>query len=158
MLIEVSRRFIALLADQYLPPPKLAPEPALRYCLDRLVEFMMNHPGYVRLALVDFATPGGGMDYIKTAAGGSFQENFRGGPLAPMHQRLRAILRAGARAGCFRRVDPSDFYRLTKAALLIRLVFPDDSKLLRRPKPAEQREVQRWLWNLASRYLAPRRK
>ena len=60
----------------------------------------MRHPAYVRLALVSFATPGGGMDYVKLAAGGSFKENFFGGPLAAMHGRLRKLVQAGVRA-CF---------------------------------------------------------
>jgi hypothetical protein len=115
----------------------------------------MRHPAYVRLALVDFATPGGGMDYVKLAAGGSFADNVRGGPLAPMHARLRRLLRDGARGGVFRRVDATDVYRLIKASLLIRMVFPDDRLLLRRPTAADVRAVKRWLRDIADRYLAP---
>ena len=154
VLVEVSRRFIALLAEQFRADPALRPEAALRGALNRFVEFKMFHPAYVRLALVDFATPGGGMEYVKLAAGGSFQENFHDGPLAAMHARLRELLRAVARGKRFRRVNASDFYRIMKSALLIRLVFPDDSLLLRRPTPAEIRATQRWLWDLASRFLA----
>jgi AcrR family transcriptional regulator len=155
VLIEVSRRFITLLAAQFQPPPGLAPEAALRHALDRFVEFKLSHPAYVRLALVDFATPGGGMEYVKLAAGGSFQDNFSDGPLAAMHSRLRGLLRAGAKARVFRRIDASDFYRLIKSSLLIRLVFPDDALLLRRATPAELRSTQRWLWDIAARFLAP---
>lgn len=155
VLIEVSRRFITLLAAQFQPPPGLAPEAALRHALDRFVEFKLSHPAYVRLALVDFATPGGGMEYVKLAAGGSFQDNFSDGPLAAMHSRLRGLLRAGAKARLFRRIDASDFYRLIKSSLLIRLVFPDDALLLRRATPAELRSTQRWLWDIAARFLAP---
>ena len=156
VLVEVSRRFIALLAGQFRVDPALRPAAALRRALDAFVEFKMLHPAYVRLALGDFATPGGGMEYVKIAAGGSFQENFSAGPLAAMHARLRRLLRAGARAREFRAVDAIDFYRIVKSALLIRLVFPDDALLLRRPTPAQLREAQRWLWDVASRYLAPR--
>ena len=78
VLIEVSRRFIALLATQFELRPELQPVAALRAALDAFVELMMWHPAYVRLALVDFATPGGGMEYVKLAAGGSFKENFIG--------------------------------------------------------------------------------
>ncbi len=156
VLVEVSRRFIGLLAGQFQPNPKLAPEAALRAGLDRLVEFKLAHPAYVRLALVDFATPEGGMEYVKLAAGGSFQDNFSDGPLAAMHARLRAVLRAGARARRFRRVDATDFYRVVESALLIRLVFPDDELLLRRPAASQVRAVQRWLWEIASRYLSTR--
>lgn len=154
VLVEVSRRFIALLADQFQSGGTLAPEPTLRRELDRFVEFKMLHPAYVRLALVDFATPEGGMEYIKLAAGGTFLDNFSAGPLAPMHSRLRAVLRAGARARVFRRVDPTDFYSVVKAALLIRLVFPDDALLLARPTAAEIRKIQSWLWEVARRYVA----
>jgi len=152
VLVEVSRRFITLLAGQFQPSPGLDAPAALRAALDRFVEFKMLHPAYVRLALADFATPGGGMDYVKLAAGGSFQDNFSDGPLATMHVRLRALLRSGTRSGAFRRIDPTDFYRVVKSALLIRLVFPDDALLLARPSLAEVRSVQRWLWDLASRY------
>ena len=156
VLIELSGRFIALLAAQFELRPELRPVAALRAALDAFVELMMKHPAYVRLALVDFATPGGGMEYVKLAAGGSFKENFFGGPLAGMHIRLRQLLQACIRCGKFRRVDASDVYRLLKASILIRLVFPDDALLLRRPSSAEVRAAKHWLWDIASRHLAPR--
>jgi len=158
VLVEVSRRFIALLADQFQQVPAADPSTALRAALNRFAEFKMLHPAYVRLALVDFASPGGGMDYVKLAAGGSFQDNFSNGPLAAMHARLRSLLRAGVRARQFRRVQATDFYRVVKSALLIRLVFPDDALLLRRPAPKELRAVQAWLWDIAQGYLAVREK
>jgi AcrR family transcriptional regulator len=156
VLIEVSRRFITLLAAQFQLRPELHPVAALRAALDALVELMITHPAYVRLALVDFATPGGGMDYVKLAAGGSFKQNFVDGPLAPMHSRLRKLLRAGTRSAHFRRVDASELYRLVKGSLLIRLVFPDDTALLRRPSAREVRAIKRWLWDIAAGHLAPR--
>jgi hypothetical protein len=110
----------------------------------------------VRLALVDFATPDGGMEYVKRAAGGSFEDNFSAGPLAAMHARLRALLQAGVGSKDFRRVDATDFYRVVKSALLIRLVFPNDELLLRRATPAEVRSIQRWFWDLASSFVARR--
>jgi AcrR family transcriptional regulator len=155
VLIEVSRRFITLLAAQFQLRPELHPVAALRAALDALVELMVTHPAYVRLALVDFATPGGGMDYVKLAAGGSFKQNFVDGPLAPMHSRLRKLLRAGTRSAHFRRVDASELYRLVKGSLLIRLVFPDDTALLRRPSAREVRAIKRWLWDIAAGHLAP---
>lgn len=156
VLIEVSRRFIALLASQFELRPELTPVAAFRVALERFVELMMGHPAYVRLALVDFATPGGGMDYVKLAAGGSFKENLVRGPLAAMHARLRELVQAGIRSGEFRSVGASDIYRLLKASLLIRLVFPDDRLLLRQPTSRELRDTKRWIWDIASRHLAPR--
>jgi AcrR family transcriptional regulator len=155
VLVEVSRRYITVLATQFELRPKLAPVAALQAALNAFVDMMMDNPAYARLALVDFATPGGGMDYVKLAAGGSFKENFVGGPLAAMHTRLRRLLQAGIRSGDFRRVDASDVYRLVKAQLLIRLVFPDDSLLSRRASIAETRAVRRWLWDITTRHLAP---
>jgi AcrR family transcriptional regulator len=155
VLIEVSRRFIALLGSQFELRPRLSAVAALRAAVGRFVELMMLHPAYARLALVDFATPGGGMEYVKLAAGGSFRENLDRGPLAPMHARLDRLLRAGVRSGDFRRVVPSDVYSLLKGSLLIRLVFPDDELLLRSPSAAELRSVKRWLFDIAMRYLAP---
>jgi AcrR family transcriptional regulator len=157
VLIEVSRRYIVLLAEQFKLRPDVSPSAALREALDAFVDLIMGHPAYARLALVDFATPGGGMEYVKRAAGGSFKENFGGGPLAPMHARLRKLLQAGVRSGEFRPAEPSDVYRILKAALLIRLVFPDDELLLRTPGAAEVRATQSWLWDIAMRHLAPRR-
>jgi hypothetical protein len=95
------------------------------------------------------------MEYVTLAAGGSFQENFSVGPLAAMYRRLRALLRAGVRDGVFRRLDPADFYRVIYSSLLMRLVFPDESLLLRQPTRAQVRKVQGWLWNLARRYCQP---
>jgi AcrR family transcriptional regulator len=156
VLVEVSRRFVNLLGAQFAIPPTKDPVAALRTGLNHFVEFKMYHPAYVRLALIDFATPDGGMEYVKKAAGGSFEDNFSAGPLAAMHQRLRALLQAGARARNFRRVDPTDFYRVVKSALLIRLVFPTDELLLRKPLAPEVKFVQRWLWDIAGGFLAPR--
>ena len=156
VLVEVSRRFITLLAAQFELRPERSPTAALRAGLDAFVELMLQRPAYVRLALVDFATPGGGMEYVKRAAGGSFKQNFRGGPLAAMHTRLRKLLAAGVRSQDFRSVDASAFYGLIKASLLIHLVFPDDASLLRRPGPAALRAAQRFLWDVAAGYLAPR--
>jgi len=158
VLVEVSRRFITLLATQFELRPELTPDAALRSALDAFVALMLQRPAYVRLALVDFATPGGGMEYVKRAAGGSFQQNFRGGPLAAMHTRLRKLLAAGVRSHNFRSVDASAFYGLIKASLLIHLVFPDDALLLRRPGPGELRAAQRFLWDVAAGYLARRAK
>jgi AcrR family transcriptional regulator len=155
VLIGVSRRFIALLGRQFDFEPGADALDALRKALDTFVALMLAHPAYVRLALVDFATPGGGMEYVKLAAGGSFAENFVDGPLAPMHARLRGFFKSGARAGRFRPVDATDVYRLLKASLLIRLVFPDDGLLLRRPSAGETRATQRWLWEVVMRHLAP---
>jgi len=154
VLIEVSRRFIALLSTQFELRPWLSPAAELHAALAGFVELMMGHPAYVRLALIDFATPGGGMEYVNLAAGGSFKENFVGGPLAAMHMRLRKILKAGIHAGEFRPVKASDLYRLVKASILIRLVFPDDAMLIRRPSSAEVRTAKRWLWDIATRHLA----
>ncbi len=156
VLIELSRRYIQSLATQFEQHLHLSPSAALRACLERFVELMMGHPAYARLALVDFATPGGGMEYVKLAAGGSFRENFVAGPLAAMHARLEELLRRGVRRGDFRRVDSSEVYRLVKGSLLIRLVFPDDTLLSRRPVQRELRAAKQWLWDITIRYLAPK--
>ncbi len=156
VLIEVSRRYIAQLATQFKLRPKLTPARALRAALKDFVNLMMMNPAFARRALADFATPGGGMEYVKLAAGGSFEENFVGGPLAAMHSRLRALLAAGIRSGAFRRAAALDFYRLVKGSLLIRLVFPNDALLARRPSRAELKATERWLWDIAARYLALR--
>lgn len=158
VLIEVSRRYIALLAAQFELRPALSPVAALRAALDALVDMTVGHAAYARLALVDFATPGGGMEYVKLAAGGSFKENLVGGPLAAMHTRLRKLLQAGVRSGAFRRVQAYDVYGLVKASLLIRLVYPDDTLLSRRPTPRELHAAKRWLWDITTRYLAPSRR
>src|ERR1700688_811217 len=71
VLVEVSRRFVALLAAQFRSSRSPRPAVSLRAGLNRFVEFKMFHPAYVRLALIDFATPEGGMEYVKRAAGGS---------------------------------------------------------------------------------------
>lgn len=154
VLIELARRFVNRLATQFPIDPNADPISALRAALDQFVLFKLSNPAYVRLALADFATPGGGMEYVKLAAGGSFEDNFSSGPLAPMHRRLAQLLRAAARTGAARNIDPTDFYRVIKATLLIRLVFPDDSLLLRPPGRHEIEAIQAWLWGLARGILS----
>ena len=157
VLIEVSRRFIHALAEQFrLPEESLhTPLAALRCALDEFVDFHLANPAYVRLSLVDFATPGGGMEYIKLATGGPFRESIRRGPLAPMHRRVSRLIKAGVHNGDFRPVAPLDFYRLVKSSLLFYLVFPDDALLIRRPSAARVATVKAALWDLACRYLKP---
>src|ERR1700722_4738859 len=157
VLIELSRHFVEGLSRQFAPPLRGGADPAhtLKRRLDEFVEFHLNNPAYVRLSLVDFATPEGGTEYVTLAAGGPMQENPRSGPLAIMHRHLAALLEAGRKAHQFRAVAPLDFYRIVKYVLLIRLVFPDDALLTGKPSPAQVLEVKAHLWDLARRYLAP---
>jgi AcrR family transcriptional regulator len=156
VLVEVSKRFIGALSLQFAVPDDMARDPraALKGACDAFVDFHVANPAYVRLSLVDLATPQGGMEYVKRAAGGPFQANFRSGPLAPMHRHLAQLLGAGQRAGEFRKVPALDFYRLLKSALLIRLVFPDDQLQRARRSTVRVRRIKNELWDLAARYLA----
>ena len=158
VMIEVARRFVTSLSHQFAASSADDDDPraALQANCGKFVDFHVAHPAYVRLSLIDLATPEGGMEYIKRAASGPFRTNFRSGPLAPMHRRLEALLAAGRRAGEFRAVDALDFYRLLKSALLVQLVYPDDQLLRARRSSGRVRRIKADLWDLACRYLAPR--
>jgi AcrR family transcriptional regulator len=157
VLIELSRRFIDGLSRQFAPVHRAGADPVavLKRRLEEFVDFHLGNPAYVRLSLVDFATPEGGMEYLSLASGGPLHENPRSGPLAVMHRHLAALLEAGAAARQFRAVQPLDFYRVVKSVLLVRLVFPDDALLRGKPSPAQVAEVKAGLWDIARRYLAP---
>ena len=157
VLIELSRHFIEGLSRQFAPALRGRADPVqtLKQRLDEFVEFHLNNPAFVRLSLIDLATPEGGTEYVTLAAGGPMQENQRQGPLAIMHRHLAALLKASRKAHQVRAVVPLDFYRLVKSVLLIRLVFPDDALLTGKPSPAQVLEVKANLWDLALRYLAP---
>lgn len=156
VLVELSRRFIDGLSRQFAPALRGAdPALTLKLRLDEFADFHLNNPAYVRLSLVDFATPEGGTEYVTLAAGGPMQQNPHLGPLAAMHRHLAALLDAGRKTRQFRAVAPLDFYRIVKSVLLIRLVFPDDALLTGRPSPAQMAEVKASLWDLARRYLSP---
>ena len=157
VLVELSRRFIDGLSRQFSPPLRGGADPALtlKRRLDEFTDFHLNNPAYVRLSLVDFATPEGGTEYVTLAAGGPMQDNPHFGPLASMHRHLAALLDAGRKTRQFRPVEPLDFYRIVKSVLLIRLVFPDDALLTGRPSRAQMAEVKKSLWDLARRYLSP---
>jgi len=157
VLVALSRRFIALLSQQFEYPAAGLEHPTqtLRAIVGAFARFHMAHPAYVRLSLIDFATPQGGMEYIRLAAGGPFRANLTAGPLAAMYRRLAVLLAAGVEAGEFRPTEAVDFYRLIKSVLLIRLVFPDDLLVgggSRRT--AVLRSVEEELWSLALRYVA----
>lgn len=156
VLVALSRRFIALLSQQFEYPAAGLEHPTqtLRAIVGAFAHFHMAHPAYVRLSLIDFATPQGGMEYIRLAAGGPFRANLTAGPLAAMYRRLAALLAAGAEAGEFRPTEAVDFYRLIKSILLIRLVFPDDLLVDGGPRRAVQRSVEDELWDHAFRYVA----
>jgi AcrR family transcriptional regulator len=156
VLIAVSRRFITLLSEQFSYGPEGLAQPlqTLQRVVEEFARFHLAHPAYVRLSLIDFATPEGGMEYIRLAAGGPFRSNLSAGPLAPMHRRLRLLLEAGEKSGDFRAIAAIDFYRLIKSVLLIRLVFPDDLLTGSPASAANQRNVERMLWDTALRQIA----
>ena len=156
VLIELSRRFIEGLSRQFAPAPRSGRDPAatLKRRLEEFVDFHLDNPAYVRLSLVDFATPEGGMEYLTLASGGPLHETPHIGPLASMHRHLAALLDAGRKAGKFREVVALDFYLIVKSVLLIRLVFRNDSLLTGEPTPVQVAETKSTLWDVARRYLA----
>jgi AcrR family transcriptional regulator len=156
VLVEVARRFIGQLSEQFTYPPKglERPRETLESVVDEFAELHLGNPAYVRLSLIDFATPAGGIEYVRRAAGGTFRENLTDGPLSAMHERLNRLVAAGIRTGDFRRVTSLDVYRVVKSSLLIRLVYPDDL-LIRTVTAEERRGVRKYLWDVASRYVQP---
>jgi AcrR family transcriptional regulator len=156
VLIELSRRFIDGLARQFAPAPRAGTDPVafLRRRIDEFVDFHLDNPAYVRLSLVDFATPEGGMEYLSLASGGPLHESPHVGPLATMHRHLAELLENGRRTRQFRAVVALDFYLIVKSVLLIRLVFTNDTLLSGKPSPVQVAEVKASLWDLARRYLA----
>lgn len=155
VLVALGRRFVALLSEQFQYPPEALASPVqtLRDVVEKFARFHLAHPAYVRLSLIDFATPEGGMEYIRLAAGGPFRSNLTTGPLAPMHRRLRALITAGVERGVFRPTPEVDFYRLIKSVLLVRLVFPDDLLVAPNPSPSVRRSVEELLWETAFRHV-----
>jgi AcrR family transcriptional regulator len=154
VFVALARRFVERLSNQFNYPPEALAHPTstLKKVVLEFARFHTAHPAYVRLSLVDFATPDGGMEYIRLAAGGPFRPNLSTGPLSAMHRRLRRLLAAGQRAGEFRLVSALDFLRVVKASLLIRLVFPDDL-LVEQYTPRTLQSIENWLWDLAFRYI-----
>lgn len=156
VLIRISRRFIEALSEQFQFNVALPPPIRIERALTAFVDFNIEHPAYVRLALIDFATPEGGMEYVRLAAGGPFKANFSSGPLAPMHRRIQQTLDEGTRTGDFREADPLQFYRVIYGTALVQLVFPEDSLLFPSRTIAEVAAVKRNLIDVAIRYLDPR--
>jgi AcrR family transcriptional regulator len=158
VLVALSRRFITLLSEQFSYAPEALADPlrTLQQVVEEFARFHLAHPAFVRLSLTDLATPDGGMEYIRLAAGGPFRANLTAGPLAPMYRRLRLLLEAGAKSGDFREIAMIDFYRLIKSVLLLRLVFPDDLLTTAPANAASQRNVERMLWDTALRHVSPR--
>ena len=156
VLIELSRRFIEGLSRQFTPGLRVGSDPVatLKLRLDEFADFHLDNPAYVRLSLVDFATPEGGMEYLTLASGGPLHETPHVGPLAIMHRHLAALLDAGRNAGKFREVVALDFYLIVKSVLLIRLAFRNDTLLTGKPSPAQVVETKSTLWDVARRYLA----
>jgi AcrR family transcriptional regulator len=157
VLVELSRRFIEGLSRQFAPAPRTGSDPVamLKRRLDEFVDFHLDNPAYVRLSLVDFATPEGGMEYLTLASGGPLHESPHVGPLAIMHRHVATLLDAGRKAGAFREVVALDFYLIVKSVLLIRLVFRNDTLLTGKPSPSQVAETKSTLWDVARRYLAP---
>ena len=157
VLVELSRRFIEGLSRQFAPAQRTGSDPVamLKRRLDEFVDFHLDNPAYVRLSLVDFATPEGGMEYLTLASGGPLHETPHVGPLAIMHRHVAILLDAGRKTGAFREVVALDFYLIVKSVLLIRLVFRNDTLLTGKPSPSQVAETKSTLWDVARRYLAP---
>ena len=111
VLIELSRRFIDGLSRQFAPSRRAGADPAvvLKRRLDEFVDFHLNNPAYVRLSLIDFATPEGGMEYLSLASGGPIHETPHSGPLAVMHRHLAALLERRPRDSAVPRGDAHRF-------------------------------------------------
>jgi AcrR family transcriptional regulator len=157
VLLEVSRQFIALLSKEFTYAPldaRDAPTATLRRVLDRFVDFHVQHPAYVRLSLMDFATPPQGLDSIKAAAGPNLKANIRSGPLAAMHARLHSLLLAGVKAGEFRPVSELDFYAVVKGTTMLRLTFPYNLLGPTPPRAGSVRRVKNTLWSVAYGFVA----
>lgn len=156
VLIALARRFISELSQQFKYPTSALAKPtaALRQAVGRFAEFHIRHPAYVRLSLADFATPQGGMEYVRLASGGTFRDNLTAGPLAPMHGRLELLMLAGRRLGEFRTVAALDLYRLLKSTLLLRLVYPDDLLSNTAQLDAQIRQIKALIWDVTNRYVA----
>jgi AcrR family transcriptional regulator len=156
VLIALCRRYIQELSRHFSYPSEALDNPVatLKTLVAEYTRFHITNPAYVRLALVDFATPDGGMEYLRLAAGGTFHDNVSKGPVAEMQRRLGKLLRAGHRQGELRMLPPIDFFRVVKGALLLRLVFPDD--VLIDPAPSREliRAIETWVWDIAYRYTA----
>ena len=156
VLIALARRYIAIYSQQFSYPTEGLQQPTqtLRNVVEEFVRFHIRHPAYVRLSLVDFATPDGGVEYIRLAAGGPFRSNLSTGPLAAMHRRLDQLMIAGQSKGEFRSISALDFLRILKSALLVRLVFPDDLLLYPKLQPNLIATLETWAWDLAYSYVA----
>jgi len=158
VLTALARRYITVYSQQFSYPAEALEQPTrtLRNVVEEFVRFHLRHPAYVRLSLLDFATPDGGMEYIRLAAGGPFRSNLSTGPLAAMHRRLEKLMLAGDHKGEFRSISALDFLRVMKSALLVRLVFPEDLLVVPKLRQEMSAVLESWAWDLAYSYVASR--
>ena len=153
MLVGVSKRFILLLSEQFQFSEHLTIKQALRKALSNFIDLNVRHPAFVLLALIDFATPEGGIEYVKIAAGGTFKENLEQGPLSAMHARIRTFLSNGYEAGLFRPIDALQFYRVVYSNTLLSLVFPENLSLDEQGQAEHVEYIKSDLIDVIERYL-----
>ena len=154
VLMGVSKRFVELLSLQFQLEDGLPFTVQLRQCLDTFVDFHIQHPAFVRLAIIDFATPKGGMEYVTAASGGNFEENITSGVLSVMHSRVKTLLdTAESNTSPYRKVDNIAFYRLIYSSLLIQRLFPSDTSLVEGFSRTQHDSVKDDIYDLAIRYL-----
>ena len=154
VLKGVSQRFVELLSVQFQLEEGQSFTVQLRQCLDAFVDFHIQHPAFVRLAIIDFATPKGGMEYVMAASGGNFEENITSGVLSAMHSRVKALLNStGSHTSPYRKVDNIAFYRLIYSSLLIQLLFPSDASLVEGFSRTEKASIKDDIYDLAIRYM-----
>ena len=153
VLLALSYRFVEKLAQQFVFSDDSIGV-SLAQVISDYIDFRIDHPAYVRLSLNDFATPSGGNEYVKEAAGGDFSENMTSGPLAPMHQRIHDFVTEGQKRGIIRNIQSVDLYRVINAQVTYMLVFPND-RLLRKGEASKDKiaDIKEHVQDLVFRYL-----
>lgn len=123
LLAAVAARYVNALAEFFPDDGVRDPTTVLMEGVRGLVVYFASNPAHVRLKLRDLETPGGRPEFALGMQGdtGSSAES---GPLRPLFERMDGLLKRGVAAGCFRPIDPVNFYRTVLGVTLLSLTCP----------------------------------
>jgi AcrR family transcriptional regulator len=144
VLAALALRYVSGMQELFAYDGATNPTRALVECVRAYVHHWAMHPAHTRLRLRDLET----REAMPELALG--RES-----LAPMFNRLEALLEDGRALGEFREIDPMRFWRDLTGATLVALCYPEQAVLNGSSAPGELDAIVAGLEDLALRLVRP---
>ena len=128
---RIGERVVTSLSALFEDEPDTPPLDHLLKNLRRFAIGLMSNPAYVRILLLDFASPTGSPEF--NAVAGKPGEFSTTGPLRETLTRLEDVLRRGEQSGQFRKIDATEFYNMVLGLIVVNVAFTHRSRNADKP-------------------------